>query len=728
MTRTSHSEPDRRSAVAGRRIVLVGNPNAGKSVVFGAMSGMYVDVSNYPGTTIEISQAPYGQDRLQDSPGVYGLGSFNDEERVARDVILQADILVNVVDAVHLERDLFLTLQLLELAKPMVVALNMMDEAASRGLKIDPARLEQQLGVPVIPTVAIRREGIDTLEAALDRARPGQVDPHWRVVLDELADAVAGRGEALLLLEGDRDVAARHPDLPVEAMREEIYQTRRRRADAVVESCVGPFTYRQQVRDRVSRLMLHPVSGALILLAVLWGMFEVVGVLVAGDLVGVTEGMLMQERYEPAVQGAVGRVVAPARYTVQPRGPLAERLDELAGSGDAAVARAAEEVLQAWDERLADQPWREGGTWREDVRALEQVLSPDAQQALRRLGAWDALVAPSGYYRTLRFPNDTLAGKAATVLAGEFGVLTHTVRYLVGLLLPLVLAFYLLLALLEDCGYLPRLATLTDRALNTIGLNGRAIIPIILGFGCVTMATITTRLLGTEREKSIAASILNFVIPCSAQLGVIVGILALAVAAAGGQAGPILLYVAVIFTILVLLGTLLDRLLPGRSSHLFIELPPLRLPRLGNVTKKTFVRSFAFMKEAAPWFVVGSLAVGLMQVTGLLTAARDALAPLTERWLLLTREAADVFIMGLVRRDFGAAGLTRLAHQGTLTPYQMTVSLIVVTLFVPCIASLLILVKERGVRQAAAIWVGTWLTAFTVGGLVAQALRVAGML
>ena len=204
-------------------------------------------------------------------------------------------------------------------------------------------------------------------------------------------------------------------------------------------------------------------------------------------------------------------------------------------------------------------------------------------------------------------------------------------RYLFGLLLPLVVGFYLLLALMEDCGYLPRLATLTDRALNAVGLNGRAIIPIILGFGCVTMATITTWLLGTQREKSIATAILNFVIPCSAQLGVIVGILALAVAATGGSAGPIVLDCAVILAMLIAIGTLLDRLLPGKSSQLFIELPPLRLPRVDNVLAKTLRRSLAFMKEAFPWFLVGSLAVAVMQVTGVLDAVRDGLAPVTKR-------------------------------------------------------------------------------------------------
>ena len=712
------------TAAGPRRLVLAGNPNAGKSVLFQALSGVYVEVSNYPGTTIEVTHAQVGSDRLEDSPGVYGLGSFNDEERVARDVILKADLLINVVDAVHLERDLFLTLQLLELDKPMVVALNMMDEAAGRDIHIDVAQLQHRLGVPVVPMVAIKRQGVDALQDTLPLARCGFGDPAWRVVLDALGEQVGSRGEALLMLEGDPEIAAGHPELEVEVIRDEMYQTRRRRADALVDACVGQFQYRRQWADRLSSITLHPLLGVLIVLAVLWGLYEFVGVFVAGTVVGFTEGTVMQERYEPAIQSAAARAIAPSTFTMGPRGSLSGAMDELSNSADPALSLAGREVHRAWSKHFANQPWLQRDQWQPGAGLTE--ISPASRAVLERQGLWGPLNDQGQYFRGIGFDNATASGKAGTMLAGEFGVLTHTVRYVLGLLLPLVFAFYLMLALLEDCGYLPRLATLADRALNAVGLNGRAVIPIILGFGCVTMATITTRLLGTEREKSIATTILNFVIPCSAQLGVIVGILVLAVAAVGGSSGPIIVYCAVIFAVLVLIGTLLDRVLPGKSSQLFIELPPLRLPRIDNVLKKTCTRSLSFMKEAFPWFLAGSVIVAVMQITGMLGAIRDALTPLTVNWLRLTPEAADTFVMGLVRRDFGAAGLTRLAKEGALSAWQMTVSLIVITLFVPCIASMLILLKERGWKQAVAIWTGTWFAAFAIGGLVAQGLRLAG--
>ena len=293
---------------------------------------------------------------------------------------------------------------------------------------------------------------------------------------------------------------------------------------------------------------------------------------------------------------------------------------------------------------------------------------------------------------------------------GEFGIVTLTITYLVFLLLPLVTAFYFVMALLEDSGYLPRLATMLDRSFNKVGLNGRAVIPIMLGFGCVTMATITTRLLGTEREKTIATAILQFVIPCSAQLAVI------AVLMSSAGLIPFLIYAAAIFCTLIVLSTILNKSVPGESSPLLIDLPAMRIPRLDNIVKKMFYRTYGFMKEASVWFFVGALGVGILEITGLMKVWQNLLSPLTTDWLKLPKEAATAFIMGMVRRDFGAAGLFHLS----LAPMQITVAITTITLFVPCIASFIIMLKERGWRQGLLIWSGTWFFAFFVGGIIAQ--------
>ena len=226
------------------------------------------------------------------------------------------------------------------------------------------------------------------------------------------------------------------------------------------------------------------------------------------------------------------------------------------------------------------------------------------------------------------------------------------------------------------------------------------------------MATITTRILGSEREKTIATTILQFAIPCSAQIAVVAALLA------GAGFGAMIVYSITIFAVFIAIGTILHRTLPGESTPLLIDLPPMRLPRLDNIIRKTMFRSYGFMKEATPWFFAGALVVGVMQLTGLLIVWENLLAPIVTGWLQLPREAATAFVMGLVRRDFGAAGLYALV----LTPAQVVVALVTITLFVPCIASVMVMLKERGVKEALIIWLGTWVGAFAIGGIVSHLL------
>lgn len=594
-----------------KKIVLVGNPNVGKSVFFNALTGMYVDVSNFPGTTVDISHGRYGKDVVIDTPGVYGISSFNDEETVARDVILSADLIVNVVDAVHLERDLFLTLQVIDTGIPTLVAINMMDEAAQQGRKVDTELLEHLLGVPVIETIAVKGQGLDAVKQRLYDARTGIIPAELKSKLQTMMNRVGSWGEALLVLEGDPHVAERHGVLPGE-LREEIYHERRHRVNDIVKHVVTETDEGTTLGVKLGRYMLRPWTGIPIFALVLYAMYYLIGVIVAQDIVGFTEETLMQGMYEPAVRELVGRFIS------------------------------------------------------------EQSV----------LG---------------------------TILIGEFGLLTMTVTYVLGLLLPLVVGFYLALSIMEDSGYLPRLATLVDRVLTGIGLNGRAIIPLILGFGCVTMATITTRILGTKRERTIATAVLGLAIPCSAQLGVIAGMLA------GIGSQLIAIYVVVILLVLGITGKILHKVLPGESSDLMIDLPPIRLPRGENVLKKTVTKSYAFILEATPLFMLGALIISALQLSGLLEGIQVALAPLTEGLLKLPRETATAFIMGLIRRDFGAAGLSDMA----LTPAQTLVSLVTITLFVPCVASVIVMFKERGTKEGALIWLSSWVFAFLIGAIVA---------
>jgi ferrous iron transport protein B len=595
-------------------VALVGNPNVGKSLVFNYLSGLYVDVSNYPGTTIEFTKGRYQDFDIYDTPGVYGIAAFSDEERATEEIVLQADIVLNVVDAVHLERDLFLTLQLIDMGKKISVLLNFMDEVEALGLQIDTALLAKSLGVPVFRTTATRGTGFDQIASAIEQARCGKQDASMHPRLHALLSVIGSEAEALLVLEGSEIVAGRHGVAPG-TERESIYIDRRNRVNRLINEVLSDNHVRARFSTLIGRWALNLWTGIPMLLAALYLIYLFVGKLVAQDLVRFTEVKLGQELWEPWARGIVTQFV-----------PVDSWLD--------------------------------------------------------------------------------------TILVGEFGIATMTVTYLLFLLLPLVVAFYAALAVMEDSGYLPRLATLVDRSLNAIGLNGSAVIPLILGFGCVTMATITTRMLGSEREKRISTAILQFAIPCSAQLAVVAALLA------GAGFRAILIYSATIFLTFVVLGTLLHRILPGKTTPLLIDLPPMRMPRLDNIVRKTAYRAYYFMKEASSWFFAGALGVGILQITGLLTVWEDLLAPITTGWLQLPRETARAFVMGMVRRDFGAAGLYQLA----LTPNQIVVALVTITLFTPCIASLMVMLKERGVKEASIVWIGTWVVAFVVAGVLSQML------
>jgi ferrous iron transport protein B len=540
----------------------------------------------------------------------------------------------------------------------------MMDEAAARGISIDVAKLSERLGVPVLPTTAIRRDGFDRLEAHIAQATCGTSNATLHRELHGLLDRVGSEAEALMVLEGDEIVAARHGIRPG-TEREVIYVERRNRVNRLLATVVTAAEQKRTIATTIGRLAISPWAGFPLLAIVLYAIYLFVGVFIASDVVGFTEGTLGNQYFERYVKDNVANVTG-TTITVERLGTDA----------------AGEEI-----------------TLEEKTFAFPEGV--DANAKLR-----GEMMA----YRTGDISVDyEFSNPFATIFFGEFGALTMTITYLLFLLLPLVIGFYLSLAILEDSGYLPRLATFVDRSLNALGLNGRAIIPLILGFGCVTMATITTRLLGSDREKRIATTILQFAIPCSAQLAVIAALLA----TAGWQAS--LIYAAVILTVFIAIGTVLDRALPGKSSPLLLDLPPMRMPRAYNVTQKTWVRTLSFMKEATPWFFIGALAVSIAQVTGVLDVWQEALAPVTTSWLKLPAEASTAFVMGLVRRDFGAAGLYDLS----LTPMQIVVALTTITLFVPCIASLMVMLKERGVKEGMVIWLGSWVLALGVGGLVA---------
>ncbi len=305
------------------------------------------------------------------------------------------------------------------------------------------------------------------------------------------------------------------------------------------------------------------------------------------------------------------------------------------------------------------------------------------------------------------------------LFVGEYGVITLGLSYAIAIILPIVSTFFIVFSIIEDSGYLPRLAMLIDRVFKGIGLSGRAVIPVVLGFGCDTMATIVTRTQETRRERVITTLLLALAIPCSAQLGVIFAILS-------GSGPALLMWVGVIALVLLLVGFLASKVIPGQRASFYMEVPPLRLPKLSNVLVKTYTRLQWYLTEVIPFFILASILLWLGQLTGLFKLVLSGLEPLVEL-IGLPSEAAFVFLYGFFRRDFGAAGLYDLHSAGVISGIPLVVAAVTLTLFIPCIAQFMVMLKERGIKTALAIALFIFPFAFFVGFILNLVLTTLGV-
>ncbi len=642
-----------------RKLMLFGSPNVGKSVVFNQLTGAYAIVSNYPGTTVEVSR---GRAQLSDAvlevvdtPGTYSLNPLSEDEQVTQDLLLdeRPDLVLHVADAKHLPRMVAMTLQLIEAGLPVILDLNIMDEAERAGMQVDLTVLQRELGIPVVATAAASGVGMERLRGLLSDTRPpasGCVvkypEPIEAAVsaITKLLTADYGlsrRALALLLLQRDAAVQARVEKLDPAAgpELERIVTETEARFSQPLSFCLA--VARQEAADLIARkatshearglrpgfaetlgrLSMHPVYGLPILCAVVYfGLYLVVGKFAAGVLVDALE------------------------------------------------------------------------------RFFEQHFNPIVNAFVTRLLPWPAL---------------------SSLFAGDFGVITLGVRYAFAIVLPLVTAFFLMFAILEDSGYLPRLAMLVDRAFKRLGLSGRAIIPIVLGLGCDTMATLVTRVLETRRERLIATFLLALAIPCSAQLGVILGLLAT-------HPLGLAIWVGVVLAIFVLSGFLAARVLPGGESRFYIEIPPLRLPSPRNVVTKTWNRVRWYALEVIPLFLLASVLIWIGDLTHLFQLAVRGLQPVVHA-LGLPDSAAQAFLFGFFRRDYGAARIYDASSGGAIGGVPLIVSMVTITLFVPCIAQFMVMQKERGWRTAVAVTGIIFPFAFGVGyvlNLILVALKV----
>jgi len=663
------------SAEDGPQTLLVGNPNVGKSVLFGLLTGSYANVSNYPGTTVEITR---GKDRrgpglVVDTPGTNSLLPASEDERVTRDILLQrlqvpGTRVVQVGDTKNLRRGVMIALQLSELELPTLFVANMMDEARSRGFSLDVESLESELGTRVVGTVATRREGVGPLLSESLEYRSGKskvlydplIEEAIQSVRRELPEGLRGRrGVAVMLLAGDRTLLPWARELLgerletiqsiqdrlsrrlAEPIRFSINRTRLAAADRIVARCM--------VREKQAKpgflstfgdLAFHPLWGIPVAAAILYVLYLFVGVLGAGTAVDFLENTLF------------------AGYIT---------------------------------------PWAD---------TLLRMLLP--------AGIEEFMVGAPGIE----------TGTGPGLMVGEYGMVSMALSYSVAIVLPIVGFFFIAFSVMEDSGYLPRLAVVLNRAFKLIGLNGKAVLPMVLGLGCDTMATMTTRILATRKERVLTTLLLALGVPCSAQLGVILGMLA-ALSTWGT-----LVWLGAVIGVLFAVGFIADKVMPGQSSDFVLEIPPMRRPSLLNITVKTVARVEWYLKEAVPLFILGTFVLWLLDRLKILGTLQELAEPIVVTFLGLPSKATDAFLIGFLRRDYGAAGLYSMFQDqlaaGNLaveTEIQVVVAMVTITLFVPCIANVFMIVKEHGVKTA------VWMTAFifpfavVVGGILNHALR-----
>lgn len=631
-------------------VALAGNANVGKSAVFNQLTGVDQIVGNWPGKTVERAEGTLQHQgrkiKVIDLPGIYSFSTYSMEELVSRDFIAleRPDIVVNVVDASALERNLFFTIQLLELEANLIISLNQIDLMEKKGISIDYRKLEEVLGVPVVPTVAIKGKGISELTEQIvglaDQRRAPRVIRYGREVeqriesLESLMDRIKTgyprrwlaiklleRDEAItrLIQDMDRRIVSASEDLAGEIERIHgepsgvvISAERYKIADEIARQVQKIRTEADTLTDRLDRIALHPVLGYVAVVGVIGGLLAwtfLIGAWISGVL---SSALGFIEQFEPVVSGPVGNIL--------------------------------------WN------------------------------------GAFTGFVAG------------------------------------VTLVIPYVLPFYIILAVIEDSGYLTRISLMLDRGMHKLGLHGKAIIPLILGYGCNVPACFSCRIMETSKQKLIAAFLVSLV-PCTARTVVILGLVATFV----GIWWALGLYVFDIILI-ILLGRIAFKLVPGESVGLIMEMPSYHMPSAKVVAKQTWARTKSLLWIVFPAYIVGSAALQAFYAAGWLDPVNNALSPVTVGWLGLPSVVGVLLIFGIVRKELTILMLAVIFQTTNfatvMSPVQLMVLALVTMIYIPCLAMILSLAREFGWGKASAITVFEVVFSIFLGGIAFRLLSL----
>ncbi len=739
-------------------LALVGNPNVGKSVIFGLLTGKYVIVSNYPGTTVTVSRGKCKRIgngmEIIDTPGVNSLIPQSEDERVARDILLEGNRkVIQVLDAKNLRRGLLITTQLAEMELPVVLDLNMWDECLERGIDVDTERLQDILGVQLVKTVATEKRGIGDLLNSAPKAKKLGLKINYGQDIEAAVDKVGAilpeglpkRAISLMLLSGDTSLEKRlKKQLDNEAV-EDIngiraalqgkfadplsYVINKKRGtfvDRLVKEVVKAPTKRAQSNPFLRVLFFFFIMPVLSF-AIGYKTMDLVQFLFSRQL---TPPPILDLGFNLAGGTALTVFICMYLYTKELR--TRRTISEVLGNVTMHPAFAYPIIIIIlWVVYKLVGEFGAGTS----VDFIENKIFGQAGEPSGGFDLWVGVPFTSISYTMAHVPfqgvNYYLGAAARLVmspqnivyrffLGSEAGIIQVAVTYSIAIVLPIVTFFFLAFGLMEDSGYLPRMAVMVDRMFKKIGLTGKAILPMVLGLGCVTMATLTTRILDTKKERLIITLLLALAIPCSAQLGVIAFIL-------GSISGLYFaIYVFVIVSQLLLVGFVASKVLPGGRSDFIIEIPPFRFPKIINILVKTLYRVKWFLKEAVPLFILGTIALFVLSEVGALKYIINAGGHVVGL-LDLPKETSEGFLLGFLRRDFGAISIFKALEDNKgasgVDPIQLLVALVVITLFVPCIANFFVMIKERGLVHSLLILFFIIPYAFLVGGVLNLIMR-----
>jgi ferrous iron transport protein B len=633
---------------------LAGNANVGKSVIFNQLTGSNQIIGNWPGKTVDRAEGTLSFEgyniKIIDLPGIYSFSTFSMEEVVSRDYIAleKPDAVINVVDASVLERNLFFTLQLLEMQAPLVLCLNQVDVAKSKGIIIDKEKLSQALGVPVVFAVATRGDGIYELV-----------------------------GEAV-------KVATHKPKVKHLKYRKELEE----RIEKI-----------RQIIEKENLNLQYPARWLAIKL--LEGDTEITKLVAEKSKITVDVATLMAQELSGACQQPCFSIIASERYAL--------------ASSIAASALEQSEIKSTFSDKLE---------WLTTHRVLGYFTSVGVIAGLLLwtffVGNGLSSLISSGL--SVIKPVDPALSAAQPILSIILNGIWGGFNAGLTLIIPFVIPFYLLLAVVEDSGILTRVAFMMDSVMHKIGLHGKALIPIILGYGCNVPAIHSCKIMETRRERLLAAFAITFA-PCSARTIVLFGMVGLFV----GIQWALLLYVVDIVIIFVL-GRVAMKAVPGKSTGLIMEMSSFKRPSLKGVAKQTWARTKSIIYFVFPIYIVGSALVQALYVYNVLTPISNALSPLTVWWLGLPVAAGVLLILGTVRKELiilGAVaifGTTNLALY--FSPVQLVVMALVAMLYIPCVSTVAILGKEFGWKAALIISLANIAVALLIGGLTYRLLSV----